>query len=141
MDSQAQVSPAPISDEWETPKKKSAARVVALAAALFVGLVGGLSATSYYLDEKAPASSPSGAAIGASIDEPRHDVTLAREPAPPPEPAADIAAADEQQAEPVVETPAPVLKKAARPPRPRAIHTKPRRNVESDDSEDLYETR
>ncbi len=140
LDSQAQVAPAPISDEWETPKKKGVGRVIALAAALFVGLVGGLSATSYYLDEKTAVASPTLEA-GASVDEPRRDITLAREPAPPPEPAGDVAAADEQQAEPIVETPAPVVKKAARPPRPRVIHTKPRRNVESDDSEDLYETR
>jgi hypothetical protein len=140
MDSQAQVAPAPISDEWDTPKKKGVGRVVALVAALFVGLVGGLSATSYYLDEKTAVASPTLEA-GASVDEPRRDIELAREPAPPPEPAGDVAAADEQQAEPVVEAPAPVVKKAARPPRPRVIHPKPRRNVDSDDSEDLYETR
>jgi hypothetical protein len=137
VDSQ-QVSPAPISDEWETPKKKGVGRVAALAAALFVGLIGGLSATSYYLDDQTPIASPKLEA-SASVDEPRRDVTLAREPAPPPEPAGDVATADEQQAEPIVER--PVVKKAARAPRPRVIHPKPRRTVDSDDSEDLYETR
>lgn len=144
LDSQAQAAPAPISDEWTTPSpRKGIVRVAALAAALFVGLVGGLSATSKYLEDKTPIESPVLQA-GAPIDEPgRHDVTLAREPAPPPEPAGDVAAADEQQAEPIVEAPAPAVRKVARPPRPHVIHPKPRRNVdrEPDQSEDLYETR
>lgn len=145
-DSQAQ-APAPISDEWKTPSSRQGiARVAVLAAALFVGLVGGLAATSEYLEEKTPVASPALEA-SAPVDEPgHHDVTLAREPAPPPEPVSDVAAADEQQAEqPVVEEqpPAPAIKKVARPPRPRVIHPKPRRNVDagSDDSEDLYDTR
>jgi serine/threonine-protein kinase len=139
VDSQ-QVSSAPISDEWETPKKRGVGRVVALAAALFVGLVGGLSATSYYLDDQTAVASPKLEAA-ASVDEPRRDVTHAREPAPPPQPAGDVAEADEQQAEPIVQPPAPVVKKAARPPRPRVIHPKPRRTVAPDDNEDLYDTR
>lgn len=152
VDSMAE-APAPLSDQWDTPnRRRSVGRILLLGAALFVGIVGGLNATREYLDDKTPVQSPA-LETSASVDEPKpNDVTLAREPAPPPEPLIeDIAAADEQQAEPqptVAAAPPPVVKKVKRPPRPHVTkRPKPRREVDREpqtqsvDNEDLYDTR
>jgi serine/threonine protein kinase len=145
------VPPSEISDEWEAvspPPRRNLGRILLFAAALFIGIVGGLNATSYALDDKRPADEPPMPALAASHEEPSVAAGSVVHETVPPEPIAGLEA-DEPTDEPAA-TPTEVTverPKVTRPPRPHVMKPpQPRRHVppvapQPDDDEDLYEAR
>jgi hypothetical protein len=132
--------------------RRSLGRIFLFAAALFVGIVGGLNATSYALDNKRPANEPPMPEAALSRDDGGLPATSVVRETMPTEPVADRDDDVEpiEQA-PVAETPpkeATVQRpKVIRPPRPHVTKPpQPRRHVpvqapQQDDDEDLYDAR
>ena len=151
VDSQAPVTAVPITDEWATTPRLGWAKRLALAAALFVGVAGGLLGTNYAIKEEpvAAAPLPTEPTVAAS-EEPQLEVpaTATAQEAMPTEvvtKATESIAAAEPEPPPVAAVTQDVpktIRKPARPPRP---HTKkpprPRRIVPEEPDEDLYEMR
>ncbi|HUS27983.1 MAG TPA: serine/threonine-protein kinase [Kofleriaceae bacterium] len=145
-----------ISDEWEAappPPRRRLGRTFMFAAALFIGIVGGLNATSYALDDKRPASEPP-MPLALTTEEPRVAAggIVAHETAPPE--LEDLVASlpDEEEAPAPKQAPAPKEvtvqrpAKVTRPPRPYVQRPpQPRRHVPASttqqDDEDLYDAR
>jgi serine/threonine protein kinase len=152
VDDSMSVPASELSDEWEaqpTPQRRSLGRTLLFAAALFLGIVGGLNATSYALDTKRPAAEPPMPALAASQDEPNLAAGSVAQETMPAEPIAD-------ETEPAPTEQAPVQApndvtvdrpKVPRPPRPHVTKPpQPRRHVppvapQQDDDEDLYDAR
>jgi hypothetical protein len=136
-----------ISDEWEAapvPPRRNLGRVFVFAAALFVGIVGGLNATSYALGNNRNAGEPPMPIATAGDDFALPAVAVTHETVAP-EPVADLEQDEEQPLE-VAPTEATVERpKVIRPPRPHVMkRPQPRRHVpaqQDDENEDLYDAR